>query len=117
MRKLLIIDDESSIRFTIEDVLASDDLEVAGAETAEEGVRLAGELLPDLILLDIKLGKHSGMEVFAELRRVSPKSLLVFITGHGNAETAIEAMKLGGIRLSGQAARREPTAGSGRAGL
>ena len=95
MRKLLIIDDESSIRFTIEDVLASDDLEVAGAETAEEGVRLAGELLPDLILLDIKLGKHSGMEVFAELRRVSPKSLLVFITGHGNADTAIEAMKLG----------------------
>ncbi len=95
MRKLLIVDDESSIRFTIEDVLASDDLEVAGAETAEEGVRMAGELLPDLILLDVKLGKHSGMEVFADLRRVSPKSLLVFITGHGNAETAIEAMKLG----------------------
>ena len=95
MRKLLIIDDESSIRFTIEDVLASEDLEVVGAETAEEGVRLAAELLPELVLLDVRLGKHSGLEVFHELRRCSPKSLLVFITGHGNAETAIEAMKLG----------------------
>jgi len=95
MRRLLVIDDESSIRFTIKEVLAGDDLEVVGAETAEEGIRLAHELTPDLVLLDVRLGKHSGLDVFHELRRRSPKSLLVFITGHGNAETAIEAMKLG----------------------
>ena len=60
MRKLLIIDDESSIRFTIEDVLASEDLEVVGAETAEEGVRLAAELLPALVLLDVRSRQTLG---------------------------------------------------------
>jgi two-component system, NtrC family, nitrogen regulation response regulator GlnG len=95
MPKLLIIDDESAIRFSIESVFDREDIAVIGAETAEEGLRLAAEESPDVILLDIRLGNRSGLDVFHELRQLDPRTLVIFITGHGTTDTAIEAMKLG----------------------
>jgi DNA-binding NtrC family response regulator len=95
MPKLLIIDDEPSIRLSIKAVLNREDISVFGAETAEEGVRLVAEQSPDVILLDIRLGKSSGLQLFHELRRIDPRCIIIFITGHGTTETAIEAMKLG----------------------
>lgn len=95
MPLLLILDDEPSIRLSIKAVFSRTDVRVLGAETAEEGIRLAAEHSPDVILLDIKLGTASGLEVFHELRRIDPRCLIIFITGFGTTETAIEAMKLG----------------------
>ncbi|MEN6558022.1 MAG: response regulator, partial [Thermoguttaceae bacterium] len=95
MAKLLVIDDEPSIHFSIEQVLADQSLEVFGAETAADGLRLAAEESPDVILLDIRLGDRSGLDVFHDLRRLDPRCLIIFITGHGTTDTAIEAMKLG----------------------
>jgi two-component system nitrogen regulation response regulator GlnG len=95
MPKLLVVDDEPSIQFSIQQVLADEDIEILSAETAEQGVRLALENSPDVILLDVRLGDRSGLEVFRDLRRLDPKSLIIFITGHGTSDTAIEAMKLG----------------------
>ena len=95
MPRLLIIDDESSIRVSIKAVFARDEIVVTGAETAEEGLRLAAEQSPELILLDIKLGSRSGLDLFYELRQIAPRSLIIFITGFGTTDTAIEAMKLG----------------------
>ena len=95
MPKLLIIDDEPSIRLSIKAVFNREDISVFGAETAEEGIRFAAEHSPDVILLDIRLGKCSGLELFHELRRIDPRCIIIFITGHGTTETAIEAMKLG----------------------
>lgn len=95
MPKLLIIDDEPNIRFSIEEALRSDHLQILEAETAEQGLRVAAASCPDIVLLDIRLGGASGMDVFHDLRRLDPKCLIVFITGHGTTETAIEAMKLG----------------------
>lgn len=95
MPKLLVIDDEAIIRFSIRQVFAASDVEVFDAETADDGLRLAEEERPDVVLLDIRLGEQSGLEVFHDLHRFDPKRLIIFITGHGTAETAIEAMKLG----------------------
>ena len=95
MAKLLVIDDEPSIRFSIEQVFAEDGIQILGAETAAEGLQLAADESPDVILLDIRLGDRSGLEVFHDLRRLDPRSLIIFITGHGTTDTAIEAMKLG----------------------
>jgi DNA-binding NtrC family response regulator len=95
MQTLLVIDDEAGIRFTIREVLQSDELRVLVAENSEEGLRLARQESPDVILLDIRLGNATGLNVFHALREIDPKVLVVFITGHGTAETAIEAMKLG----------------------
>jgi two-component system nitrogen regulation response regulator GlnG len=95
MPKLLVIDDEPNIPFSIEQLFDGENILVLAASSAEEGLAIAREELPDLVLLDMRLGKQSGLEVFQELRKIDPKCLVVFITGHGNADTAIEAMKLG----------------------
>lgn len=95
MAKLLIIDDEPSIRLSIKAVFAREEILLLDAETAEAGLHLAQEHSPEVILLDIRLGSRSGLDVFEELRHVSPRSLVVFITGFGTTDTAIEAMKLG----------------------
>src|SRR5438128_6049313 len=95
MATILVIDDEAGIRFTIREVLQGPDLRVLAAENAEQGLKLTRDEAPDLVLLDIRLGNKSGLDLFHELRAIDPKLLVVFITGHGTAETAIEAMKLG----------------------
>ncbi len=95
MAKLLVIDDEPTIHFSIAQVFADESVQVLGAEAAAEGLQLAAEESPDVILLDIRLNDRSGLEVFHDLRRLDPRSLVIFITGHGTADTAIEAMKLG----------------------
>src|SRR5262249_30333160 len=96
MPKLLIIDDEPNICYSIEQVFADDNrIKFYSAASADEGLRIAAEEAPDVILLDIKLGDRDGLEVFEELRRSDPKRLVIFITGHGTSETAIEAMKRG----------------------
>jgi DNA-binding NtrC family response regulator len=95
MPKLLVIDDEPNILFSIENVFQDQDIQVLSVQTAEEGIHLAAAELPNAILLDIRLGNSSGMDVFHELRRIDAKVPIIFITGHGTADTAIEAMKLG----------------------
>ncbi len=95
MPKLLIIDDEPNILFSIEKVFQDQGIQAIGAQTAEEGLQLAAEHSPNVILLDIRLGNLSGLDLFHDLRRIDSKSLVIFITGHGTTETAIEAMKLG----------------------
>ena len=95
MPKLLVIDDEANIRFSIEAVFDGADIRVLGAATAEEGLQVAADESPEVVLLDIALGTTSGLDLFHELRRIDPKMMIVFITGYGTAETAIEAMKLG----------------------
>src|SRR4029078_4218057 len=81
--------------FTIREVLQSADLRVLAAENAEQGLQLTRDESPDVVLRDIRLGNETGRGVFTQLRAIDPKLLVVFITGHGTAETAIEAMKLG----------------------
>ena len=70
-------------------------IQVISAETPDEGLRLASEEFPDVILLDIRLGERSGLDIFHDLRRIDPRNLIIFITGYGTTETTIEAMKLG----------------------
>jgi two-component system nitrogen regulation response regulator GlnG len=95
MPKLLLIDDEPNVRFSIAQVFAHDDIQIIEAETASAGLRLMQEQSPDVILLDIRLRDCSGLDLFRQLRDRDPKCLVIFITGHGTAETAIEAMKIG----------------------
>ena len=95
MEKLLIVDDELHIRTTIESVLRSADLQVLTAADSVEAERLMVEESPQIVLLDIRIGTASGLDLFAALRRRNPRVLVIFITGHGSAETAIETMKLG----------------------
>ncbi len=95
MESLLVIDDEAGICKTIRSILESESLRVFAASNAVDGLRVLRDESPYVVLLDIRLGKQSGMELFHQIHEIDPKALIIFITGHGTADTAIEAMKVG----------------------
>jgi two-component system, NtrC family, nitrogen regulation response regulator GlnG len=95
MSTLLVIDDEPAILFSIEQIFEGGDVQILTAPSAREGLRVMEEASPSVVVLDIRLGDASGLDLFQKLRNINPRVLVIFITGHGNADTAIEAMKLG----------------------
>ena len=97
MFKLLVVDDEPGIRFGVGQVFASepDEVVVFQAASGDEAMSVLRAESPDVILLDIRLGLQDGLQVFDRLREHDPRCVVIFITGHGTAETAIEAMRKG----------------------
>src|ERR1022692_2829010 len=95
MPTLLIVDDEPSILHAFRRAFGDDSLEVLTAETAAEGLALARERVPDVIVLDIHLPALNGLEMLGRRRVLDARSPVIFISGRGEAGDAIEAMKLG----------------------
>ena len=95
MPKVLIIDDEKSIRNTLRDILAYEKFEVDEAADGAEGVKKAQTMDYDVVLCDIKMPKTDGMEVLAKIHEAKPDLPVVMITGHGTVDTAVEALKKG----------------------
>jgi two-component system nitrogen regulation response regulator GlnG len=95
MPVLLLVDDEPSVRYTFQRLFSSKEIAVVAAGTVAEGMALFRERRPDVVVLDLQLPDGSGLQVFEEVRKVSKKTPVIFITAHGTAETAIEAMKHG----------------------
>lgn len=95
MGKVLIIDDEKSIRNTLKDILSYEKLDVDLAEDGLKGLELVKENDYNLILCDIKMPNIDGMEFLEKVEIFKPGSTVVMISGHGNIETAIEALKKG----------------------
>jgi two-component system nitrogen regulation response regulator GlnG len=95
MPHLLIIDDEPSILHAFRRTFRDPDVTLSTASTAAEGLDAAARVRPDVVIQDINLPDQSGLECFRALRRQDARVPVVFITGHGTMETAVEAMKLG----------------------
>lgn len=95
MPKVLIIDDESSIRRTLREILEFEKYEVTEATDGMEGLVKVKRTFFDLVLLDIKMPKMDGMEVLERLMVLSPDSSVIMISGHGTIDTAVEAVKMG----------------------
>ena len=95
MRKLLVVDDDPEICSIVRHIVDPLQIRVLSATTGDEGLRLARHESPEVILLDFKLGNDSGLQILEQLRAIAERSLVIFITGHGNTETVIEAIKLG----------------------
>ncbi|MFN7840243.1 MAG: sigma-54-dependent transcriptional regulator [Pirellula sp.] len=95
MQRLLIIDDELPILKAFSRAFTSQSLEVVTASTATEGESIFAELRPDVVVLDIHLPDSSGIECYKRLREHDPRVPVIFITGHGTVQSAIDAMKLG----------------------
>ncbi len=95
MVKILVIDDERSIRNTLKDILG---FEGYGVEVTENGL-LGLELIKntdfDLVLCDIKMPQMDGLEVLEKILEIKPETTVVMISGHGNIDTAVEAIKKG----------------------
>ncbi len=95
MPRLLVIDDEPVILLAFERAFADEDVELLTAETAARGEELFREYQPDAVVLDLRLPDKSGIECFKTLHETDSRIPVIFITGHGTVETAIEATKLG----------------------
>ncbi len=92
MAKILIIDDERSIRNTLKEILETEDYEVEVAETGESGLEKANSTTYDLIFSDVKMPGMDGIEFLEKAKVPCP---VIMISGHGNIETAVEAIKKG----------------------
>ncbi len=94
MAKILVVDDESAIRRTLKDILEFEKHEVTLAPNGLEALELARDQAFDVVLLDIKMPEIDGMEVLEKLMLFSDVPVIM-ISGHGNIETAVEAIKKG----------------------
>jgi two-component system response regulator AtoC len=93
--KILVIDDEKLIRWTLEQHLVKDGYDVITADSAERGLEFINDEQPDVILLDNRLPEMSGLELLEKLNVPERGLMVIMITAYGMVETAVRAMKLG----------------------
>ncbi len=95
MPNILIIDDEKAIRKTLSEILSFEGYKIDEAADGEEGLKRFTEKVFDLVLCDIKMPKIDGIEFLEKARVINPDIPIIMISGHGNIETAVEAVKKG----------------------
>ena len=95
MSKILVIDDEKAIRNTLKDILEYEKHEVDLAENGPTGIDLFSNNNYDVVLCDIKMQGMDGIEVLEKLHEMSTLTPIIMISGHGNIDTAVEAIKKG----------------------
>ncbi|MFT6280976.1 MAG: DNA-binding NtrC family response regulator [Salibacteraceae bacterium] len=95
MSKILIVDDERAIRRALREILEFEEFEVDEAENGKIGLDMAKAENYDIIFCDIKMPEMDGMEVLDGLQKANVESPVIMISGHGNIETAVVAIKKG----------------------
>ena len=95
MAKVLIIDDERSIRNTLKDILEFEKHQVSLAENGKVGLEAAQTTVFDVIFSDIKMPEMDGIELLTALKELELEAPVIMISGHGNIETAVECIKKG----------------------
>jgi DNA-binding NtrC family response regulator len=94
MSKILVVDDEKSIRNTLRDILAYENYEVSDADSGITALEMLKQAEFDVILLDIKMPQMDGMEALDHILS-EYETPVIMISGHGTIETAVEAIKKG----------------------
>jgi len=93
--KIMVVDDEHLIRWSLEQNLKKQGYEVCTAGTGEDALRLAREEQPDLVLLDYHLPGINGLEVLQRLKEIDEDVLVIMVTAQGGLETAVNTMRHG----------------------
>lgn len=93
--KILVVDDESSIRETLAEVLNTEGRTVMTAASGEEALALLQKETFDLMLLDLIMPGLGGLQVMEKVRTLSPGTVIIMLTAHGTLSSAIEAMRHG----------------------
>lgn len=93
--RILIVDDEASIRFALEEALTRDGHDVASVESGRAAlIRMSAEPF-DLVLLDLRLPDIEGTTVLAEMRARWPETIIIMLTAHATLESAVAALRVG----------------------
>ena len=95
MANILIIDDEKAIRKTLGEILSYEGYKIDEAADGEEGLKKFSSATYDVVLCDIKMPKMDGIEFLEKAREINSDVPIIVISGHGNIETAVEAVKKG----------------------
>jgi two-component system nitrogen regulation response regulator NtrX len=97
LSRILIVDDEESIRRSLEGILSDEGFETGAAADGMSALAAlrGGEEAPDLVLLDIAMPGRDGVDILAEIRQAWPGLPVVMMSGHGTIETAVRATQLG----------------------
>ncbi len=93
--KILIIDDERSIRNSLKEILADEGYDVDVAENGVQGCAMVDKEKYSVIFCDIKMPEMDGMEVLDKMTEMGVDSAVIMISGHGDIETAVECIKKG----------------------
>jgi len=93
--KILVVDDEHLIRWSLEQNLKKQGYEVLTAGSGEDALRIVREEQPDLVLLDIQLPGISGLEALEKIKEYDEDIIVIMVTAHGGLETAVTAMRIG----------------------
>ena len=93
--KILLVDDDDAIRRSLDKILSYEGYETVLAANGSQGMNLALQENPDLILLDIKMPRIDGMEVLETLVKQGTTAPVIMISGHGTIQTAVEATRKG----------------------
>lgn len=93
--KILIIDDERSIRSTLREILEYEEYQVIDVDNGIDGLEIIKKDNINLVLCDIKMSRMDGMEVLSSALKMKPDLPFIMISGHGTVETAVEASKKG----------------------
>lgn len=95
MSKILIIDDERSIRRALREILEFEKFDVEEAENGKQGLEKLLSTQYDLVFCDIKMPEMDGLEVLEQAQKSNVETAFIMISGHGNIETAVETIKKG----------------------
>jgi two-component system, NtrC family, nitrogen regulation response regulator NtrX len=95
MRKILVIDDERSIRNVFKDILEREEYEIDVAENGKTGLEKIKNETPDLVICDIKMPEMDGVEVLEKAMEIDPELTFIMITGHGDVDLAVASFKKG----------------------
>lgn len=94
---ILVVDDEQHMRWIIGKAMVKEGYSIVEAASGAEATAIFDGLVPDLVLLDLKLPDIDGIEVLRSIKQAQPEVPVIMITAHGTVETAIEAMKIGAV--------------------
>lgn len=93
--KILVIDDDADLRYSLKRVLSARHYEVIEAESGETGIEMAETHHPAVIFLDNRMGGMGGIEALQHIRGGNPNAMVILMTAYGTTQTTIEAMKFG----------------------
>lgn len=92
---ILVVDDEETIRFCLKEALEFEGHKVYTEEDGEKSLSLVKKVIPDLVILDLKMPGMNGLDLLREIKLHDPNILVILLTGHGSVDTAVNAMKAG----------------------